>query len=76
MSTWIYSVVKSVCPKKEGALNLPPSWLKRIKLGGSINALMFFFWNDQKVVEITKGSKVKYELDKKTGLIKVSTYPY
>ena len=23
------------------------------------------------VVEITKGSKVKYELDKKTGLIKV-----
>lgn len=24
------------------------------------------------VVEITKGSKVKYELDKKTGLIKVS----
>lgn len=24
-----------------------------------------------KVVEITKGSKVKYELDKKTGLIKV-----
>lgn len=26
-----------------------------------------------KVVEITKGSKVKYELDKKTGLIKVST---
>lgn len=26
------------------------------------------------VVEITKGSKVKYELDKKTGLIKVWTY--
>lgn len=25
------------------------------------------------VVEITKGSKVKYELDKKTGLIKVQT---
>ena len=24
-----------------------------------------------KVVEISKGSKVKYELDKKTGLIKV-----
>lgn len=24
------------------------------------------------VVEISKGSKVKYELDKKTGLIKVS----
>ncbi|CAN1185607.1 Soluble inorganic pyrophosphatase, partial [Linum perenne] len=24
------------------------------------------------VVEITKGSKVKYELDKKTGMIKVS----
>jgi hypothetical protein len=30
------------------------------------------------VVEITKGSKVKYELDKKTGLIKVYAmfYPY
>jgi len=26
------------------------------------------------VVEITKGSKVKYELDKKTGLIKVQNY--
>lgn len=25
------------------------------------------------VVEITKGSKVKYELDKKTGMIKVCT---
>lgn len=25
------------------------------------------------VVEITKGSKVKYELDKKTGMIKVKT---
>lgn len=29
-----------------------------------------------KVVEITKGSKVKYELDKKTGLIKVSIVPH
>jgi len=27
----------------------------------------------EQVVEITKGSKVKYELDKKTGLIKVQT---
>ncbi|RVW85109.1 Soluble inorganic pyrophosphatase 1 [Vitis vinifera] len=27
------------------------------------------------VVEITKGSKVKYELDKKTGLIKTGFYP-
>lgn len=27
------------------------------------------------VIEIPKGSKVKYELDKKTGLIKVSLYP-
>lgn len=28
------------------------------------------------VVEITKGSKVKYELDKKTGLIKVDRVLY
>lgn len=28
------------------------------------------------VVEITKGSKVKYELDKKTGLIKVMNICY
>lgn len=28
------------------------------------------------VVEITKGSKVKYELDKKTGLIKVCKTSY
>jgi inorganic pyrophosphatase len=27
------------------------------------------------VVEITKGSKVKYELDKKTGMIKVRLDP-
>lgn len=27
-------------------------------------------------MEITKGSKVKYELDKKTGLIKVFTNPF
>jgi inorganic pyrophosphatase len=27
------------------------------------------------VVEITKGSKVKYELDKKTGMIKVRSHP-
>jgi inorganic pyrophosphatase len=30
------------------------------------------FLNVGQVVEISKGSKVKYELDKKTGLIKVS----
>ena len=29
-----------------------------------------------KVVEIGKGSKVKYELDKKTGLIKVTLFFY
>lgn len=28
------------------------------------------------VVEISKGSKVKYELDKKSGLIKVSVIPF
>ena len=32
-------------------------------------SFMVFEWNQ--VVEISKGSKVKYELDKKTGLIKV-----
>jgi inorganic pyrophosphatase len=31
---------------------------------------------DEQVVEITKGSKVKYELDKKTGLIKVDRILY
>lgn len=39
------------------------------------NFMLFFDWQ---VVEISKGSKVKYELDKNTGLIKVldlsSTY--
>lgn len=30
----------------------------------------------EQVVEITKGSKVKYELDKKTGLIKVDRVLY
>lgn len=30
----------------------------------------------KQVIEITKGSKVKYELDKKTGLIKVDRILY
>ena len=34
---------------------------------------MFLLVQWLQVVEITKGSKVKYELDKKTGLIKVQT---
>lgn len=33
--------------------------------------LMASIYITPQVVEITKGSKVKYELDKKTGLIKV-----
>lgn len=36
--------------------------------------LMASIYITPQVVEITKGSKVKYELDKKTGLIKVCVF--
>lgn len=51
-----------------------------IALGHNLNQTnhlikVFFFYNFNvwllQVIEISKGSKVKYELDKKTGLIKV-----
>ncbi|WJZ82142.1 hypothetical protein VitviT2T_001927 [Vitis vinifera] len=56
----------------------PSSLNERILSSMSRRSVAAHPWHDLEigVVEITKGSKVKYELDKKTGLIKVDRVLY
>ncbi|KAJ8767550.1 hypothetical protein K2173_017619 [Erythroxylum novogranatense] len=63
----------------------PPILNERILSSMSRRSIVAYPWHDLEivgapvfnyVVEIGKGSKVKYELDKTSGFIKVSVYPH
>ncbi|THG15397.1 hypothetical protein TEA_013503 [Camellia sinensis var. sinensis] len=82
----IYVVIQTLMPKMSESRNAP-RLNERILSSLSKRSVAAHPWHDLEigpeaphifncVVEITKGSKVKYELDKKTGMIKATTFVF
>ncbi|RZC26009.1 Soluble inorganic pyrophosphatase 1 isoform B [Glycine soja] len=84
---WSLEIIMSDNGEEAGENRLVPRLNERILSSLSRRSVAAHPWHDLEigpeapqifncVVEITKGSKVKYELDKKTGLIKVDRVLY